>query len=110
MDFGLNFYGTIYSDIKLNGETATTDQERSEFFATHMENTCKTPLGPEFNEEHKINVENHIKTNQYIYEPLNEMPVGNAESLLNENDDLNENKVFKKSTVAFFLLIQVIIY
>ena len=94
-----SFKAKVYSDLKLNGHTATTDQERSECFATHMENTCKTPLGPEFNEEHKNKVENHINTNNNIYNPLNQVSEENDNSFPNVNEDAKENKTFNKITV-----------
>ena len=45
----------VYADIKLNGKTATNDDERSSMFAKHMESTCQTLHGSHYDEKHKIN-------------------------------------------------------
>ena len=63
------FRTKIYADIKLNNQTATNDQDRADFFATHMSNTCKTPEGEEFNQEHKNNVDKFINTHDSIFKP-----------------------------------------
>ena len=64
----------VYNDLKQDGKTATTDQERSKFFAKHMENTCQTLKGPQFNSDHKEAVDKFISNNEYIFKPLPTIP------------------------------------
>ena len=66
------FKTKIYADIKLNDKTAINDQDRADFFATHMSNTCKTPEGNEYNQEHKDNVDKFVNSNHSIFKPQNE--------------------------------------
>ena len=87
----------LYPDIKLNGKTATTDQERAETFASHMQNTCKTPEGKEFDEQHKKNVEEHIMANKFLYNPLNNISKNDHDNI--ENLTKNDEKFLKKITV-----------
>merc|ERR1712105_548803 len=64
------FKQKVYNDIKQNNKTATNDQERADFFANHMEKTCQTLTGPQFDNTHKITVDNFISNNPFIFKPL----------------------------------------
>ena len=57
----------------MNGKTATTDQERADTFADHMENTCKTPEGDQFDQKHKEDIENHVKSHPSVFNPFPEI-------------------------------------
>ena len=36
-----------------------------------MEDTCQTPVGPEFDNDHKKTVDDFINDNKNIFEPIN---------------------------------------
>ena len=63
-----------------------------------MKETCKTPIGKEFDEPHKKNVEDHISLNAHCYKPLNEMPKHADNNNNQPNNKTNEN-ILKKISI-----------
>ena len=86
------FKGKVYADLKKNGITATKDSDRANLFVQQMEETCKTPEGPEYDREHKTLVENNIKSNEYIFQNVS------LKANLPENPNGDNEKIVKKIT------------
>ena len=64
------FKSKVFADLKQGDLVATTDEERSNFFAQHMSNVCQTLTGDHYDENHKNKVEDTIEENKYIFTPL----------------------------------------
>ena len=76
----------VYADIKRNGEIGTTDEQRSNMFADHMESVCKPLEGTYYDNDYRIKVNNIINKNPKLFKPSNE-PEKHDESLLNSDEN-----------------------